>query len=214
MILRLTYALLLGLLVSFGLFWLMHSMVMNIPQDFKPSSPLKTVDFVRLKRETTTQVKERSPIPDKPPPQKRPPPPPMKVAETTAVATDMPAIDVPALDIPVEIGRIGASALSGVQIGGGSTPVAGSDLIPLVRIAPQYPMRAQMRRIEGWVKVLFTITESGSVKNVEVVEADPAGVFDRAAIEAIEKWRFKPKVVAGEAVEQRAIQTLEFKLKK
>ena len=73
-------------------------------------------------------------------------------------------------------------------------------------------MRAAKRRIEGWVKVEFTITKEGKVKDPVVVASQPSSIFNRAALKAIKRWKFKPQIIAGEAYEQRAVQTLEFKL--
>jgi protein TonB len=89
-----------------------------------------------------------------------------------------------------------------------------TNLIPLVRIPPRYPMRAASRKIEGWVKVEFTITTTGTVKGAKVVESQPNTIFDRAALKAIVRWKFKPKTIDGEAFEQRALQVLQFNLSK
>lgn len=89
-----------------------------------------------------------------------------------------------------------------------------ADAIPLERIPPKYPARAVNRHIEGWVKIEFTITADGSVEDAVVKEAQPPEIFDEAALKAINQWTFKEKIVDGKAVEQRAVQTLQFKLTK
>ena len=118
---------------------------------------------------------------------------------------------MPNLDIPLQSSRFAGSVVGGIQMGKGKIS---SNVIPLVRIPPQYPMRAARRNIEGWVKVEFTITESGTVKDAVVVESQPSDIFDQAALRAISKWKFKAKIIDGEAFEQRAIQVLQFKLSK
>ena len=65
---------------------------------------------------------------------------------------------------------------------------------------------------EGWVKLEFTITETGTVKDPRVIDSQPPRIFNREAIRAILKWKFKPRVVDGVAVERRATQTIDFKL--
>jgi len=207
---RLFPALSLGLLVSLGLFWLMQFMIMNNQQGFKKTDHLKMVEFVRLKRETQLQTKERK-IPDKPPPKKQPPPPTMQVAQTSISQQKIPDMAMPNLDLPIQTNRFSGPVVGGLQMGKGKIS---TNLIPLVRIPPRYPMRAQSRRIEGWVKIEFTITTTGTVKNAKVVESQPSSVFDRAALKAIARWKFKPKVSDGAAIEQRAVQTLQFKLAK
>ncbi len=66
-----------------------------------------------------------------------------------------------------------------------------------MKVAPVYPRRAQTRGIEGWVLLSFTVTESGSVINPLVIDAEPQGVFDRAAMKAVERFKYKPRVVDG-----------------
>ena len=62
------------------------------------------------------------------------------------------------------------------------------------RIEPLYPVHAKMRAIQGNVVLLFVVTEKGKVRDIRVKTSDPEGVFERAAISAVEKWRFKPAV--------------------
>jgi len=61
----------------------------------------------------------------------------------------------------------------------------------------KYPPQAKADGIEGYVVVRYDVDVDGNVKNVEVVEADPAGVFDAAAITAIQSYRFKAPMVDG-----------------
>ncbi|HEY8098947.1 MAG TPA: energy transducer TonB [Methylobacter sp.] len=114
----------------------------------------------------------------------------------------MPAAPVVA---PQPVSRPAPAAVS-------TEPKISTGVIPLERIPPKYPARAADRHIEGWVKIEFTITTDGSVENAVVVEAEPEDVFDDAALKAINQWRFKEKIVNGVAIEQRAVQTLQFKL--
>lgn len=178
---------------------------------------MKMVEFVRLKRETTLDKKQRS-LPDEPPPEDRPPPPKMPLQQVQQVTTKAPDFDMPNLDIPLQSARFEGSLLNGLKAGAGAIKADGikfsNDIIPLVRVKPMYPMRAASRRIEGWVKVEFTITETGAVRDPKVIASKPNRIFDRAATKAILKWKFKPKVIEGRAVQQRATQTLEFKLNK
>jgi protein TonB len=93
---------------------------------------------------------------------------------------------------------------------GGVIVTSGSDrdAIPLVRFAPEYPAGPLARGTEGWVKVQFTITAAGNVKDAFVVEAQPPKVFDQAALAAIARWRYNPRIEGGTAVERVGLQTL------
>ncbi len=81
-----------------------------------------------------------------------------------------------------------------------------SDVIPLVRVLPQYPPRAASRGIEGWVIVEFTISAAGTVKDPVVVDSHPSAIFNRAMLRAIRKWKYKPKIVDGVAVERIGVR--------
>ncbi len=207
----LPFSLVSGLLISLALFWLMQMMISNNQQGFKKTDNIQMTEFVRLKRDTKLQIKDRK-IPDElPPPEKRPPPPQMQMEQVSMVQSNVPQIDMPNLDIPLQTDRFSGSLMDGLQVGTGGIS---TNVIPLVRIPPRYPMRAARRKIEGWVKVEFTITEDGTVADPVVVDAQPLNIFDRAALTAIKRWKFKAKIIDGEAFEQRAIQKLEFTLSK
>lgn len=67
--------------------------------------------------------------------------------------------------------------------------------------------------IKGWVKVQFTITKQGTVKSPVVLKSKPKGVFDKEALHAISKYKFKPLVnKKGKIVEKKAVQIIEFKI--
>lgn len=78
--------------------------------------------------------------------------------------------------------------------------------MPLVRVQPQYPRRALERGIEGSVVVEFTVTEHGTVENARVIEASPQGYFERAALNAISKFKYKPTVVYGKAYASKGVR--------
>jgi len=207
MSLRVPIALLLAAAVSLGLFYLMHVMISSGHGRLDRTENYSVADFVRLKRESEAQLKKRG-IPEKPPLPKEPPPPPqLSGAETP---------DVQAPSLKIDMPRISSAGVSGTPfmggVGGGMSTTENAELIPLVRIAPRYPRKAAMAGTEGWVKVAFTVTETGAVKDVSVVESEPRRVFDRAAKTAILKWKFKPKMVDGKAVERQAVQVIDFKL--
>jgi len=146
--------------------------------------------------------------PKKPPPPKEPPPPPrMQVSKMDQTVQEMPLMDLPQLDVPL-IGGAGMFIGNFEQI----DKTAEGDIIPIVRINPIYPREAAMKGTEGWVKIEFTITETGTVKSPRVIDARPARVFNREATRAILKWKFKPRVINGVAVERRATQTIDFTL--
>jgi TonB family protein len=85
------------------------------------------------------------------------------------------------------------------------------DLSPVRRAEPEYPPNAFRKSLQGWVELDFTVARDGSVKDIAVHESDPREVFDRAAIDAMKKWKFKPVVREGVAIDQRGRVRFRFK---
>ena len=59
------------------------------------------------------------------------------------------------------------------------------------QVAPEYPRGAERREIEGTVELTFDVTADGKVENVAVANASVPGVFDKAAIKALSRWKFE-----------------------
>ncbi|HUD42631.1 MAG TPA: energy transducer TonB [Dokdonella sp.] len=76
--------------------------------------------------------------------------------------------------------------------------------------SPDYPARAYRDRQEGWVEVEFTVTPDGSPSGVRVVRSNPPRVFDREAIQAIERSTFRPRLENGVAVSSTLRRRIEF----
>jgi protein TonB len=75
-----------------------------------------------------------------------------------------------------------------------------------------YPGDAQRDGIEGWVDVDFTIAPDGSTRDLAVRDPTPQATFDKAALDALSKWRFEPVQRNGVAVAQRATIRVRFSL--
>ena len=88
--------------------------------------------------------------------------------------------------------------------------MAGGDgeYLPIVKVAPQYPRRAAQKGIEGYVVVEFTVSTLGTVKDPKVIEAAPANIFNRAALSAVKKFKYKPKIVNGKAEEVSGVRNI------
>jgi len=192
--------------VTFALFVLMFKLISSGGGRNEDLEAISGIRFgpVDIPDEVTRRSRR---VPPKPPPPKKPPPPPkMEIANQQVIST-MPKLDLPNLDLPLVGGE-------GMFIGNFGTvdKTEEGDIIPLVVIRPMYPRDAAMKGIEGWVKVEFTITELGTVKDPRVIDADPPRIFNREALRAILKWKFKPRIVDGVAVERTASQIIGFDL--
>jgi len=205
--LRLPAAAVLAVAVTFGLFLLMHKLISSGGADRAELEAIAGIHFgkVEIPDEIATRSRRKPP---KPEPQKEPPPPPkMQVSKMDQQVQDLPQMDLPSLDVPM-VGGAGMFIGNFQQV----DHKAEGDIIPVVVIRPMYPREAAMTGTEGWVKVEFTITEAGTVKDPRVIDADPPRIFNREAIRAILKWKFKPRVVEGVAVERLATQVIDFTL--
>ncbi|MFC4698706.1 TonB family protein [Glaciecola siphonariae] len=84
---------------------------------------------------------------------------------------------------------------------------------PMVRVPPQYPNNAATKGIEGYVTLSFSVNAVGEVENVIVVDAQPKGVFEKAAKRALRKWKYQPRIEQGKAVAMSGLAvTLDFTL--
>jgi protein TonB len=174
------------------MFWLLWTLVSQ-PINVDAMLEATRIEFSRMRRDTEAATKREERLEREPPP----PAPEMPRMSFTSGGVDN---NVAGLTPTINT----ASAISGMDLSAGSD----TDVIPLVRIAPEYPARALSRGIEGWVQVQFTITATGAVKDAKVVAADPPGLFDDAALRSIARWRYNPKIEGGVAVERIGVQTV------
>jgi protein TonB len=77
-------------------------------------------------------------------------------------------------------------------------------------VAPQFPDMARARGIDGWVDVEFVVGSDGAVGDVSVVGAQPVGIFEQAALDAVRHWRYQPVLRNGQAVSEHARVRLRF----
>jgi len=107
----------------------------------------------------------------------------------------------------------GAAPSAAAAPGGAPEVVGVTTLTRLAGTPPDYPVEAARKGLEGWVDIEFTVRTDGSVHEPIVRNSRPAGVFDQAAIRAVQSWRFKPVMREGRPVEQRANVRMRFSLK-
>ena len=189
----------LAILVTFGLFWAMQALI-TVGYELLEGGEQLSIEFVRLKRDTTPPESKREP-PKREKPKQPPPPPDISRSRTTLDPGEGVAAIAPQID-----------PTASIETGIGGTGGSDRDVVPLVKTEPEYPAQAEARGITGWVTVEFTIAKTGAVKDPVVLASRPERVFDRAALTAVRRWKYNPKIVDGEAVERPGMQiTFEFK---
>jgi periplasmic protein TonB len=200
---RYLLAFVLGALVTFGLFWVMQALI-AVEAKLDPERKGLNIDFVRLKHESEPEKKKRE-LPEKQQHEDEPPPPDMNFARNLRPDAGGEGYG-PSFDSDINMN--GGTGLGGLG-------AADQDVVPLVRVNPEYPIRAAQRGIEGWVEVAFSISPTGTVKDAEVIGYYPSSVFNNAALRAIRRWKYNPKIENGKPVERPGMTVrLTFQLQK
>jgi len=187
-------ALAVAVVVTLGLFYLMQSLISAGEGELSEPPAGSVLDFVRVKQDESVQEKERKP--ERPPEPKEPPPDaPQPELDSSTMTDEGGGYDFSA-DIQADTGLSGGMALD----------ASDGEYLPIVKVQASYPRRALQRGIEGYVVVQFTVTRQGTVRDPVVVEAEPANIFDKAAMDAVLKFKYKPRVIDGNAVEVEGVQ--------
>ena len=196
-----------GVFVALLLFLFMNTLISGGKGQQGAATAGQIVDLIRVQEDPIVQTKRRV-RPKKPPPPKDPPPPPkLKVSNEVKPQKNPMRIDLPKIDVS---GAAGGGPFIGTWDPG--DPAAEGEAIPIVRIDPQYPREALMDGTEGYVKFEVLIGTDGRVLDVNVTEAAPGRIFVRNAVRAVRRWKFKPRVVDGVAVERWAKTSIVFEL--
>lgn len=197
MVLRYLFAGILGFLVTFGLFYMMQYLIAAGDLELDRGEKRIRVDLGDVR--DIQEVREIERKPDIPVPE---------------------AIPDTEIQMEFSIGNVGDTVnfsaqtmeVENVSTGLGRNFVPDGEYLPIVRVPPQYPARAAEKELEGFVTVVFTVTPMGSTANVKVVESSDR-LFERNAIRAAQRFKYKPKVVDGKEVFVEGVRTtIEFKL--
>ena len=190
MIPRYMVSLVTGTLVTFSLLWVMQVLIATGKKALVDEPDFNLGDFIMVKREETVKRDENEP---EPPPDVQEPPPELPPQQLDSVDTTQSLnINSRARNISIDMNQ------GGVWVGEG-------DYLPIVKVAPIYPRRAQTRGLEGQCLIEFTVTETGSVKDAFAVECT-SSLFERASINAALKFKYKPRVKNGQPVEVPGVQ--------
>ena len=91
---------------------------------------------------------------------------------------------------------------------GNLTNSSSGGYVPIFQVPPVYPRRALEREIEGCVMLQYTVTKSGSTRDPEVLWSQPSGIFDKQAMRSALKYKYKPQIRDGQAVEVPRVKTI------
>jgi len=190
---RYAISIIIGSFVTISLLFVMQLLIVTGKQALTDPRERHKLEFVRVKRNENLNVEDI--VPEKPP---KPPetPPETPPQDMDNINPDAPTINVapPSVSANTDIG------------GPGGMNIAEGDYLPIVRVAPVYPARALSRGLEGFVDLSFTVTTTGTVKDPIIIQST-SSLFERAAVRAVLKFKYKPRVVDGVPVEVPGVKT-------
>ena len=181
---RLASAALPAAAVTAFLFLLMHLLIEGNMTGPKEVDDFKIPDILMPEREITTEYDTSKP--DKPEEVEEPPP-------------ELPEPDFETPDVQSDI-SFRPNIATNVRVGGLGGFNSDGDYLPIVKVAAKYPSRALSRGIEGYCTVEYTVTSTGETRGVTVVDC-PNQIFASVSVKAAEKFKYKPKVIDGQAIE-------------
>ena len=187
--LRILVSALLAVPVALGLFMVMNAL---IDRDFENPEikARKIADIVKPEETIETNVKEQKPEkvedPEEPPPEIQP------------LEFDM--------DMDTNVANLAPSTSVDIELSSSGMSSGDGEYLPIVKVAPIYPRRAQTRGITGYCIVEYTVTKTGSIRDPQAVDCQPEGFFENASVKASLKFKYKPRVVDGEPIEVAGVQ--------
>ncbi len=180
-----------GLLITVTLVVAMEQMIVTGKDALTENTQGYRADYIRVER--TEEVAERNRKPDRPqPPEEMPQWIPDAAAENFA-AGNVVSVAGPRASLEMEH-----------TIRGFAGFISDGDYLPILKVAPIYPRQAEARGMEGWVLFRFSLTTSGSVTDLEILESSHP-IFEQAALVAAAKFKYKPRVINGEPVEVHSV---------
>ena len=186
---RTAISILLAIIVVVALFLIMRTLIdgnfVNPEVDDR-----MVAELVRLPDDI--ELQNSTPKPDKAEDPEEPPP-----------DMEMEQLDV---DMDVNIENVAPRANINISIGTGTMAQGDGEYLPIVKVAPIYPRRAQTRGISGYCIVEYTVTTSGAIRDPRAVDCQPSGVFDKASVKASLKFKYKPRMVDGEPIEVAGVR--------
>ncbi len=189
---RILVAAVFGFIVTAFVFILMPTLIESADKSIDDTKKRRLADIVMPDRQIETNLNRK---PEKPPEPEQPPPE-MEPQEMEDIDPDVDSVDMtPQQSLELTNTAGGLSASDG-------------EYLPIVKVAPIYPRRAQSRGIEGYCTVQYTVTKTGTTRDIIPVEGEcvPPGYFERASVKAAEKFKYKPRVVDGDPIEVPGIQ--------
>ena len=178
--------------IALGLFYLMQSLI-DTQFEQEDVKTRKIADIVVPDKVIETNLKEVLPEkvedPDEPPP-------------------DMEPLDFD-MDVDMNSANMAPTVAMNVSINASGLSSGDGEYLPIVKVAPIYPRRAQTRGITGYCIVTYTVTTTGAIRDPYVeneTDCSPKGIFERASIKAALKFKYKPRVVDGQAIEVAGVQ--------
>ena len=194
-------------LMSLFIFYFMSLLISASKNPAKTDNQNISINFLLNAKLEELELRSRR-LPKKPKEEEPPPKTPkLKIQQKEPQKPEMTS-QLPPLDLPDDF--------QSDEKGAGVSAYTNQDreVTPIFRVQAIYPRRAALQNIEGFVILQFDITPAGYTDNISVIQASPPQIFNSSAVQALRKWKYKPKIENGKAVHQKNLKVqLDFTLR-
>lgn len=193
-IIRWGVSMILGAFITLGLFYFMQTLIATGKDLDQSLTIVKVVDATmpEIELDVIEEIEKPEPIEEvnEPPPD---------TPDKQINLDNGPSLNIVRNEVQLD---------ANLNLGNASISITDGEMLPLVNVTPEYPTRAASRGIEGWCQVRFTVDATGNVveDSIEVVDAEPQGIFDRSSIRAAARFKFQPRVKDGVGVAVPGVQ--------
>jgi len=174
--------------VAVSLLWVMQFLIATGKDAISNTKRPHFMDFVRVERDQSVERKDRKP--KKPPaPEEQPPDLPQPQQEQVNPSAE----SIYVAPVGIDGGAMDIASSFGLEASDG-------EYLPIVKVAPIYPRRAQSRGVEGYCTIEYTVTKNGTTVNPQVIDCS-SSLFEKASMAAALKFKYKPRVINGEPID-------------
>ena len=175
-------------IICISMFFTMHLMISSNQEALKDSKKTEHLVYLREKRDTKIERKKR--IKEKEI---------IKKVVLKKIKLQKTPMNIKNNNIKIKAFKMShekldlssISSLAGAQIDMNMGFLDANSLQTLRKINPRYPRRAKIKKLSGFTKLVFTISKEGNVSNIRILDSNPKGIFEKASIKAIKRWKFK-----------------------
>ena len=187
-----------GISVTLGLLYLMQLLI-EMSEEVNADTPIFDLQ-IGMPEPTLVPDETEEPPPERPP-------------DSELIPSFTYSVEIPDEALPETL-NVPASAPASNYANLEIDAFSDGPLVTILKVKPPYPASALIQGIEGYVIVQYDVRLSGVVDNIVVIESSN-DIFDAAAVEAVSKFLYKPRIVDGVNKETKGLKRqFQFEIRK